>query len=711
MRWQPQVVLRTRVGRRFVLYFILSALVPIALFGYLAERSVSSALTTQAGERVRRGAKDAGIALHQQLLTLDEQLRTRIQTIRGAEALRWTDPRIAQVRTQAVTATLSAAGQSRVQRGEPLLHFAQAPHGGTLSLVRALPPDSTGVIDSVAVAELRVAQLVGGASGYDLVPPASRLCLAMEGRALACVASPDAAPEGDAALVGESRAFFRYVFGAPDLVLRMHEYEVAALAPLQKFRTLFVPVAIGAVMLAALLAQVTIRRQTEPLAALHDGTTRIARRDFSTTVPVQSDDEFGELASSFNGMTAQLDRQWQALEMRHQVDVAVLAARTRTEVADVVLSRIHHVVPCEHAQMLLALPAGGGMWEWRSRMRRGGTWQQERAFPDAEEVQELRAQTDGFSLVFHTDSRSYLSDIGDANRALRSAAIFPVVVGGCAEGALVLSFADETGLDAEDERRVRQLASQVAVAFSNLNLVDDLRSLNRGALEALARTTDANSPWTAGHSVRVTGIAVALADAAGLDEATVDQVRQGALLHDIGKLAVPPAILDKPGRLTDEERAVVETHPVVGERILRPVEAFAPLLPMVRSHHERWDGAGYPDQLRGEEIHPLARLLAVADVVESLLSARPYRAGLPLSQVVEMVSDGAGRHFDPQFANLFVQEVRAGHAALLAALWQSSGGSERIAAADAAPPHSPAPPALALAGASHVRSADLVETV
>lgn len=194
-----------------------------------------------------------------------------------------------------------------------------------------------------------------------------------------------------------------------------------------------------------------------------------------------------------------------------------------------------------------------------------------------------------------------------------------------------------------ERRRVRQIVPQVSAAFSNLSPIRELRALNCGALEALAQ-------------------------ADGRDDGTVELVRRGALPHDIGKLAVPAAILDKPAALTAEERAVMNAHPEVGARILSPIAAFAPLLPMVRSHHERWDGKGYPDQLRGEEIHPLARLLAVADVAESMLAARPYRAPLPLDYVVQHIRDNVGKHFDPHFAQLFVNCVDSGETGLLAAL-------------------------------------------
>lgn len=663
-------MLRTKVGRRFVAYFIVSALVPMVLFGFLADRSVSDSLRTQASERVRRGAKAAATAVHQQLVTLDETIRAAVRAGAPLPDRLPDEPRITRLTVTDASSVLTPVELARATAGTPLLRLVRDPRRAGLQLVQRVPSDS-GAPLRVVLADLDLAALVGGVSGFDLVPPASRLCMAMARTSLGCVAAPDAADVDAPALEGRSSAFLRYAFGAPDLTFRLREYEAVAYAPLASFRGLFVPIAIGAVMMAALLAQVTIRRQTAPLDALRDGTKRIAQRDFSTLVPVQSNDEFGELATSFNGMTGQLDRQWQALEMRHQVDVAVLSARTRLDVVDMVLTRVPHVVQCDRVMMLLAESGPDGTVQWQCRRAMDGVILSAAATLSPAELMELYAHPDGVSLQHDDYSRHWFLIESERQRGMHATDVFPVLRNGHLEAALVLSFEKGTGLDDEERRRARQLAAQVAVAFANLGLLDDLRALNRGALEALARTTDANSPWTAGHSVRVTGIAVALAEADGLDEATVELVRQGSLLHDIGKLAVPQAVLDKPGRLTEAERHLIETHPVVGEQILRPVAAFAPLLPMVRSHHERWDGTGYPDRLSGEKIAPLARLLAVADVADSLLSARPYRAGMPLSFVVQLIVDGAGRHFDPHYARLFAERVRNGDAALLTALYES----------------------------------------
>lgn len=188
----------------------------------------------------------------------------------------------------------------------------------------------------------------------------------------------------------------------------------------------------------------------------------------------------------------------------------------------------------------------------------------------------------------------------------------------------------------------------------------ELEAFNQGTLEALGRTIDAKSPWTAGHSSRVTEMAVLLAEAMPLSQDLVAIIRRGGPVHDIGKLATPGRLLDKAGALTPEEMAEMRRHPVQGVHILEPIAAFRPLLPVVAQHHERWDGNGYPAGLAGEAIHITGRVLAVADVFDALRSHRPYRLGMPLSKVVRVIEEGSGSHFDPSVVEAFRRVVAAG---------------------------------------------------
>jgi putative nucleotidyltransferase with HDIG domain len=187
--------------------------------------------------------------------------------------------------------------------------------------------------------------------------------------------------------------------------------------------------------------------------------------------------------------------------------------------------------------------------------------------------------------------------------------------------------------------------------------VAELKALNVGTLEALARAIDAKSPWTAGHSQRVTSLGVRIGRQMGLTPEALEALNRGGLLHDIGKLGIPSRILDKPAPLTEEEFAIMRQHPALGARILEPVPQYAPVLPIVLQHHERYDGSGYPHGLAGDAIDLGARIFAVADVVDAMSSTRPYRNAIPMHTVVGYIRARSGHHFDPKVVDAFLRVV------------------------------------------------------
>jgi putative nucleotidyltransferase with HDIG domain len=194
-------------------------------------------------------------------------------------------------------------------------------------------------------------------------------------------------------------------------------------------------------------------------------------------------------------------------------------------------------------------------------------------------------------------------------------------------------------------------------------LIEELAQNDLGTLTALARTVDTNSPWTAGHSERVTRLAMDLGRELGLPPDEIDLLHRGGLLHDIGKLGVSPSILDKPGKLTEEEFGVMQSHPSKGVEILEPIPNLQKVIPIVSQHHERFDGKGYPNGLSGESISLHARILAVADVVDALLSKRPYRPGWPREKVLVYARENSGSQFDPTVVEAFfrIEARRSGH--------------------------------------------------
>ncbi|MFC4971580.1 HD-GYP domain-containing protein [Paenibacillus sp. GCM10023248] len=173
----------------------------------------------------------------------------------------------------------------------------------------------------------------------------------------------------------------------------------------------------------------------------------------------------------------------------------------------------------------------------------------------------------------------------------------------------------------------------------------------------LAAALDARDAYTAGHSTRVAQYSLMIGRAEGLSERQLDLPNKTALLHDIGKIGVRDDVLLKEGRLTDEQFEIIKLHPVLGESILKqiePAEAMAPLLPGVRSHHERYDGKGYPDGLQGQDIPEFGRIIAVADAFDAMTSDRPYRKGMPAEKALAILQEGKGTQWDPRYAQSFM---------------------------------------------------------
>lgn len=195
--------------------------------------------------------------------------------------------------------------------------------------------------------------------------------------------------------------------------------------------------------------------------------------------------------------------------------------------------------------------------------------------------------------------------------------------------------------------------------------VDQLESANQqletnnlSLLQTLASVIDAYDIYTFGHSTQVARYAGAIAAALGLNEDQQAQIVRGALIHDIGKIGVTDAIVGKKGRLTDEEYAALKLHTVIGAEIVNQMPQLRELVPLVRNHHERWDGRGYPDGLKGDENTLGARILCLADSIEAMLSDRPYQSTRSLPAVIEEVKRCSGTQFDPQVVEAFLEVTR-----------------------------------------------------
>lgn len=178
------------------------------------------------------------------------------------------------------------------------------------------------------------------------------------------------------------------------------------------------------------------------------------------------------------------------------------------------------------------------------------------------------------------------------------------------------------------------------------------------SIETLRYTVEAKDPYTKGHSDRVAQYAVLIGKKMGLSEDDQKTLLVGGLFHDIGKIGVPDTILRKPDRLTDEEYSEIKNHPSIGSHILAPATIFKDIIPIVKHHHEKYDGKGYPSQLQGENIPLFARIAAIADTFDAMTSKRTYRDELPLETVIGEIERCKGTQFDPKIADIFLDILR-----------------------------------------------------
>jgi HD-GYP domain-containing protein (c-di-GMP phosphodiesterase class II) len=222
----------------------------------------------------------------------------------------------------------------------------------------------------------------------------------------------------------------------------------------------------------------------------------------------------------------------------------------------------------------------------------------------------------------------------------------------------------------EDHRNlVTELATQAAVAIDNARLFKDREEVILASLEALANAVDARDPYTAGHSERVTQYALVIARQmhyAPNDQAAWVRLERGGRLHDIGKIGVPDAILQKTGKLTDAEFAKMKSHTTVGFNILSGLRMLTDELVIVRSHHERYDGKGYPDRKKGADLPMFAWIVSAADAIDAMTSDRPYRKGMSLEVAIDQVREGAGTHFHPDVAEAVLDAVANGKLTVIA---------------------------------------------
>lgn len=645
-------LVRTRLARRILLLFLACAVAPILLLAAITYPLVTNRLEAGAREQLRANAKQAGMLILARLEWLAGRLERSASLDPGAgppvdhapfrRVLTETaDGRVVAIASEMTRLpVLDSAQQARLSAGRPLLLVDPTDTVfGRVWLVVSGATDSGGF--PRVWGRLRLSEEL---AALDLVPAGGSLCLVAVGLGLACDSTSGASTGGDDRLTERWDLFLKNEFGAAAWRVTLSESREEALIPLAEFRRSFLLGLLMAVVLVFVLSHIQIRRRLAPLADLEAGTQRLRDGDFTTRVRTDSDDEFGTLGSAFNQMATDLQRQFQTLATLHSVDQAALSSRSTLAVAAAGLRQAVDVLGAPVVALLTAAKESGS--PWRLDVARMG--QPAKQLPDvAIAPPELVALTTGHHHLSFDPGEpppGYCRDI-DPDGARRWI-VFSIVGRRGISGALLVGLDGATPAPGHLLSTGRQLADQLAVGWSNQHMLEELDAYGLGALTALARTIDASSAWTAGHSESVSQYSVEIARRIGFSEEEQAELRRGALLHDIGKIGVPNGVLDKPGPLNEAELALMRSHPEVGARIIESIPAFRPLIPLVLQHHELLDGSGYPAGLHGDAIVKAVRILTVADIFEALTANRPYRHGLTPETALGVLVSGAGTKYD-----------------------------------------------------------------
>lgn len=391
------------------------------------------------------------------------------------------------------------------------------------------------------------------------------------------------------------------------------------------------------------------RQVSDPLGRLTEGAQRIADGDFGIKIEVKSANEIGALADSFNKMTDSLRDRSESLTKK-VLELATLYEMSRVlgstlDLDDLLVGVLDSALRIFGADTGFVTMKDRSTGELELMAWRGHTAREH----DEDAIRASMSEwviREGRPLIFNPGSGDRPAD-GLAHSTTLAALCVPLVSSEGVVGALVVLSHDESyRFTGDDVRLLATIANHVTIAIGNIELFTTLQEAYLATVRSLAAAVDAKDPYTRGHSDRVAEYAAMIADRMGMSHDQQVALEMAAYLHDIGKIGVRESILLKEGKLDDEEMSQMRHHPLIGANILKPVGFPWPITPIVRHHHERWDGDGYPAGLKGEEIPLLARVLTVADAFEAMVADRPYRRGRSVEEGIEELQRCAGSQFD-----------------------------------------------------------------
>ena len=350
----------------------------------------------------------------------------------------------------------------------------------------------------------------------------------------------------------------------------------------------------------------------------------------------------------------ELSNKMETIQAMNEIDRSILSTLKSDEILETATRLVARIVPCDSATVALVDRERGGFVNaagFGAEFLAKGVFVPFKETSTTEVVEAVRPQYEGnLAGVKNLPLEARLLEHGFLSHIR-----VPLIVRGEAIGVLNVGTKRPSAYTTDNLSTLEKLAAQISVALENSRLLSDLEELFIGTVKSLSSAIDAKSKWTAGHSERVTKYALDIGREIGLSETELKDLELAGLLHDVGKIGTYESILDKPGKLTDEERTIMQQHPVMGAEILAPIKQLKDIIPGVKYHHEFYDGTGYPDGLKGEGIPLHARILTVADTVDAMGADRPYRKGRSTDVIIAELKRCSGTQFDPKVVEAFLK--------------------------------------------------------
>lgn len=698
MRFE-KTFLRSKVGRRIFILFVCCALIPIAALALLYYGHFTKQLNVQSQRQLHQTSKDIGMYIYERLLFLESEMKMVASIISSTQRvslfvpIEGVDSDLEQHFNGFLFVNDTGSPQSlfghihnipeltqqekeHLRSGKAVLSTIFHPDDRTSYIVMSIAADLKNQSKGILLGELNPTYLWGIDEENPWIPTSELCILDHTNHILFSTLPPplllpeevvqtmDANVSGqfewehenNQYLGGYRSLFLKARYYTPKWTVVLSEAKADVLAPATTFKMTFPFVIIMTLWVIIFLSINQIRRSLVPLEKLHEGTRHIAQGEFDRHVTIKTGDEFEELAASFNIMANRLGKQFKTLTTINEIDRAILSTLDTDNIIEVVLNRIHDILPCDCISVMLFYfgDQDSALTYMREKNSEIGK-EVETVLLKPIDTKELYLNPESLLIDKAHKAPDFLAPL--AKRGNKSFFVLPLFVNQMLAGIIALGYQTQPSYEQEDINLARQLADQVAVALSNTRLVEDLEQLHWGSLTALARAIDAKSSWSAGHSERVTKLVVKIGAALGMSAEQLDVLHRGGLLHDIGKIGVPADILEKTGKLSTKEKDLLRKHVQWGARILEPIAAFAEIIPIVLQHHEHFDGSGYPEGLTGEAIHLGARIFAVADAFDALTSHRPYRQAVSKEEAIEVITQGSGSQFDPKVVRAFLDMI------------------------------------------------------